>query len=104
MLAVIDFFITHYNKIEAYLDLSFNNFLVILTICTHIMKTEKKPSLYNRRTICDLFKEKLDEKCSLQCTLKTKLHIETATVRLNNNIREAAWFVASNTKLSKKKK
>jgi len=58
---------------------------------THILGTPKKPSLYNKHTDWEAFREMLDKWINISVPLKTTVDIEEAAATLTNAIQEAAW-------------
>lgn len=92
---LLDFFITkglsnHYTDIKSILDLSSDHSPVIATVSTTIIKTEKKPYLYNGNTDWDMFRRYLLASGSMKLPLKSEVDIEHATEQLIRTIQEAA--------------
>jgi hypothetical protein len=58
---------------------------------TSITKTQQAPTLCNKRTDWDAFRELLDERIDTKIPLKSKLSIEEAVVTLTEGIQQAAW-------------
>ena len=58
---------------------------------THTLGKPKKPSLYNKKTDWNYFKEILDEHLTLTVPLKTEIYIEEAVEDVTKAIQKAAW-------------
>jgi hypothetical protein len=78
-------------KIDLSLDLSSDHTPLLVTLYTHIIVKEKGPSLCNRHTNWNHFRERLDEKIHTDIPLKTAMDIETAVEHLTKAIQTAAW-------------
>jgi len=58
---------------------------------THIPGKSKKPSIYNKKTHWNCFRETLDELITLEIPLKTEIDIEEAVENITKAIQKAAW-------------
>jgi len=80
---LLDFFITkgtsaHYADIVSNLDLSSDHTPVIGTISTTVVYRNPKPSLYNKHTDWEIFKENVRKNLKLDVRLKTEREIDEA--------------------------
>ena len=78
-------------SIESSLDLSSDHTPLLVTLYSHIIEKVKGPSLYNKRTNWNYFREKLAELIDIDIPLKTAMDIETAVENLTKAIQTAAW-------------
>lgn len=95
---VIDFCVTkgiskHYTKIESCLDLTSDHSPLIVTISTQIIKKEKPPTLYNKKTNWNLFSEIISEQINCNIPLKTNEELEIAIDNFNTIIQKTAWAI-----------
>ena len=77
--------------VESCLDLTSDRTPILVTMYTHILCIPKKPSLYNKYTDWDAFREMLDARINLAIPLKTDVDIEEADVTLTNAVQQVAW-------------
>jgi hypothetical protein len=59
-------------------DLSSNHSLVLITLTSHVLNQEKQPSLSNRHTYWDDFRHCINQRLTLNVSLKTEEDIEAA--------------------------
>lgn len=93
---VIDFCITkgisnNYLKAESCLDLSSDHSPVIITYSTQVITKNKPPSLYNKHTSWDHFRQSIDENLNCNVPLKTEEDLNNAVEQFNHTIQIAAW-------------
>lgn len=93
---VIDFCVTkgiseHHTKIESCLDLTSDHSPLKVTISTQIIKKEKPPTLYNKKTNWNLFSEIISEQITCNIPLKTNEELEIAIDNFNTIIQKTAW-------------
>lgn len=79
-------------RAQTSLDLSSDHSPVIVTIHSQIIRRQKQPTLYSRKTDWDLFRYHLDDLITLNVPLKTETHIEHAVETLTQSIQTAAWM------------
>jgi hypothetical protein len=77
--------------VESCLDLTSDHTPIFVSMFTHILCKQKRPSLYNRHTDWDCFREMLNAQINLQVPLKTEVDIEEAAANLTNAIQQVAW-------------
>lgn len=93
---VIDFCVVKgiaatYLNIVSSLDLSSDHSPIIATLNAQVSQKQKSPSLHNKRTNWDTFREILIKDTNYNILLKTKEQLETAVEMLNHQIQKAAW-------------
>jgi hypothetical protein len=59
---------------------------ILITLTEHVLNQEKQPSLSNRHTNRDDFRHLINERLTLNVSLKTKEDIEAAVKFFNNTI------------------
>jgi len=64
------------------LELSSDHAPIVVTIHTHIIKKQQKPSLHNKYTDWDTFREILEERINTKIPLKSATDIEKAVATL----------------------
>jgi hypothetical protein len=74
---------------KACFSLSSNHSLVLITLKAHTLNQEKQPSLSNRHTNWDDFRQLINERLTLNVSLKTEDDIEAAVKFFNNTIQWA---------------
>jgi hypothetical protein len=72
-------------------DLSSNHFPVLITLTSHAMNQEKQPSLSNRYTNLDDFRHLINQRLTLNVSLKTEEDIEAAVKFFNDTVQWAGW-------------
>jgi hypothetical protein len=72
-------------------DLSFAHSPVLVTLEAHTLNQEKQPSLNNRHTNWDDFRQLINERLTLNVSLRTEEDIEAAVKFFNNTIQWAGW-------------
>jgi len=77
--------------VKSCLDLTSDHTPILVPMYTHVVGTPKKPSLYNKHTDWEAFREMLDKRINLSIPLKTNVDIEEAVATLTNTIQQAAW-------------
>jgi len=77
-------------EIASCLELSSDHTPIIVTIHIHIIKKQQKPSLHNKYTDWDAFREILEERMNTKIPLKSKTDIEKAVATLTVEIQQAA--------------
>jgi hypothetical protein len=70
-------------------DLSSNHFPVLITLKAHALNQEKQPSLSNRHTNWDDFRHLINERLTLNVSLKTVEDIEAEVKFFNDTIQWA---------------
>jgi hypothetical protein len=65
--------------------------LVLITLEAHALNQEKQPSLNNRHTNLDDFRQLINERLTLNVSLKTNEDIEAAVKFFNDTIQWAGW-------------
>jgi hypothetical protein len=65
--------------------------LVLITLPSHALNQEKQPSLSNRHTNWDDFRHLINQRITLNVSLKTKEDIEVAIKFFNNTVQWAGW-------------
>lgn len=93
---LLDFFVTrgisqNYMDIVSSLDLSSDHSPLILTISSTVMKKEKPPSLTNKHTNWDQFRDLLNNTLRLTIPLKCGEDIDNAVELFNSSIQSSAW-------------
>ncbi len=93
---LLDFFVVkgisnNYVEIESCDDLSSDHTAVMITISPTIIKTVRQPSLTNRKTDWDLFRQKIEERINLQIPLRNQDQLDEAAEQFTKMIQEAAW-------------
>jgi hypothetical protein len=73
------------------LDLSSDHSPVLITLTTHAMYQEKKPSLSNRHTNWDYFRHLINQRLTLNVPLRTEEDIEAAVKSFNDTVQWAGW-------------
>lgn len=79
-------------RAESCLDLSSDHSPVIVTVYSQIIRKQKQPTLYSRKTNWDMFRHHLDERLTVNISLKTETQIEHAVENLTKSIQTAAWL------------
>lgn len=93
---LLDFFIVkgisnNFLDIESCLDLTSDHTPVIATISTTFIKTSPRPSLYNKETSWNRFRELLCRNLHLNIRLKTPDEIDEATEQFIRIVQDCAW-------------
>lgn len=94
---LLDFFITkgvplNRMQVTSCLDLSSDHSPVIANLNSSILHQEKPPTLYNRHTDWENFKQLIDENITLNLSLKSAYEIDNAVEHFNGVVQEAAWM------------
>jgi hypothetical protein len=76
-------------------DLSSIHSPVLITLTSHALNQEKQPSLSNRHTNWDDFKHLINQRLTLNVSLKTEEDIEAAVKFFNDKIQWADWNTTS---------
>lgn len=102
---LLDFYIingisANYLDVKSSYDVTSDHIPVIATISTTIIKAAPKPSLYNKNTNWELFRELLCEKLQLNISLQSQQELDDATDYLIRTIQDSAW-IATPTILKK---
>lgn len=100
---LLDFFVTkglprNNFHIEQSLDLSSDHSPVILTLASSVILRPAPPSLYNRNTNWDYFRELIDRNINLRIPLKSPEDLDMAVEHLNNVIQNSAWRATPDSK------
>ena len=77
--------------VESCLDLTSDHMPILVTMFTHILGKPKRPSLHNKRTDWDCFRDTLEDRLNLEIPLQTEADIEEAVASLTATIQQAAW-------------
>lgn len=93
---LIDFFILkgislNYSSIEDNYDLSSDHSPIILTISETIINKEKPPTLTNKRTDWESFREELEQRIKLNTPLKTTYQLDNEVEQFVVDLQQAAW-------------
>lgn len=93
---LLDFFVTNgvsnnYVSIESSYDLSSDHSPIILTISSTTVIKENPPTLFNKNTNWEIFREHVDNKLQIQLRLQEPAELEEATNHLIKTIQEAGW-------------
>jgi hypothetical protein len=72
-------------------DLSSDHSPVLITMTTHALNQEKQRSLSNRHTNWDDFRYLINQRLTLNVSLKTKKDIEAALKFFNDTVQWAGW-------------
>jgi hypothetical protein len=72
-------------------DLSSDHSSVLITLTSHALNQEKQPSLRNRHANLDDFRHLINQRLTLNVSLKTKEDIEAAVNFFKNTIQWAGW-------------
>jgi hypothetical protein len=72
-------------------DLSSDHSSVLITMTTHALNQEKQRSLSNRHTNWDDFRYLINQRLTLNVSLKTKKDIEAAVKFFNDTVQWAGW-------------
>ena len=81
---------THEAEITSFLELSSDYTPILLNLYTHIIHKQQKPSIYNKHTDWEAFRETLEERIDTQIPLKYNSDIEKAIAALTTEIQRAA--------------
>ena len=81
---------THEAEITSCLELSSDHTPISLTLYTHITHKQQKPSIYNKHTNWEVFRETLEERIDTQIPLKSNSDIDKAIAALTTEIQRAA--------------
>jgi hypothetical protein len=73
------------------LDLFSNHSLVLITLTAHALNQEKQPSLSNRHTNWDNFRHLINQRLTLNVSLKTEEDNEAGVKFFNDTIQWASW-------------
>jgi hypothetical protein len=76
---------------ESCFDLSSVHCLALITLTAHALEQEKQPGLSNRHTNRDDFRHLINERLTLNVSLKTEGDIEAAIKFFSNSIQWAGW-------------
>jgi hypothetical protein len=82
-------------------DLSSDHSSVLITLEAHALKKEKQPSLNNRHTNWDDFRQLIKEILTLNVSFKTEKDIEAAVKFINDTIQWAGWNATPEHTLSR---
>ena len=93
---LLDFFIikgisNNFLDIESCLDLTSDHTPVVATISSTFIKTSPRPSLYNKNTCWNSFRELLCQNLHLNISLKTPDEIDEATEQFIRIVQDCAW-------------
>ena len=77
--------------VESCLDLTSDHTPVLVTMFTHIHGKPKRPSLYNKHTDWNYFRDTLEARLNLEIPLHSEADIEEAVASLTTAIQQAAW-------------
>jgi hypothetical protein len=77
--------------VESCLVLTSDHTPILVNMFTHILGKPKRPSLYNKHTVWDCFRDMLDDRINLEIPLKTAVDIAEAVTSLTNAIQQPAW-------------
>jgi len=95
---LLDFCITKgFNTLKAEiascLELSSDHTFIFITLHNCVLHKRPKPSLYNKYTDWQVFRETLEERIDKQIPLKSEADVETAVANLTDAIQQAARVV-----------
>ena len=77
-------------SIESCLELSSDHTPILVTLHTSFLRHPKKPTLSNKNTDWEIFRELIEKQINLQIPLKTKTDLEDAVYSLTTTIQQAA--------------
>jgi hypothetical protein len=63
----------------------------LITLTAHALNQEKQPSLSNSHTNWDDFRHLINQRLTLNVSLKTEKDIQAAVKFFNDTIQEASW-------------
>jgi hypothetical protein len=72
-------------------DLSSDHSPVLITLTSHALNQKKQPSLYNRHTNWNDFRHLINQRLTLNVSLKTEEDIEAAVKFFNDTVQWAGW-------------
>jgi hypothetical protein len=72
-------------------DLFSDHSPVLITLKAHALNQEKQPSLSNRHTNWDNFRHLINQRLTLNVSLKTEEDIEAAVKFFNDTVQWASW-------------
>jgi hypothetical protein len=72
-------------------DLSSDHSLVLITLTSHVLNQEKQPSLSNRHTNWDDFRHLINQRLTLNVSLKTEEDIGAAVKFVDDTVQWAGW-------------
>jgi exonuclease III len=78
-------------SVESCLELTSDHTPIIVNMHTHFLQQPIKPSLYNKNTNWEAFREQLKTQINLKIPLKTKTDLEDAVHNFTTVIQQAAW-------------
>lgn len=81
------------------IDLSSDHSPIIVTLNSMPIQKEKRPSLHNKKTNWDLFKEIIDNNLNTHLPLKSSNDIESAVLNFTKIVQQAAWSSTPSTKV-----
>jgi hypothetical protein len=95
LLALVDFYTTKgipqdFAVAKSCFDLSSNHSPVLITLTAHALNQEKQSSLRNRHTNWDDFRHLINQRLTLNVSLKTE-DIEAEVKFFNDTIQQAGW-------------
>jgi hypothetical protein len=97
---LVDFCVTKgipqdFTVAKSYFDLSSDQSPVLITLTTHALNQENQPSLSNRHTNWDDFRGLINERLTLNVSLKTEEDTEAAVKFFSNAIQWTGWNAKS---------
>jgi hypothetical protein len=72
-------------------DLSSDHSLVLIILTSHALNHEKQPRFSNRHTNCDDCRHLINQRLTLNVSLKTEENIEAAVTFFNDTVQCAGW-------------
>ena len=87
-------------EIDSCLELSSDHTPIIVTMHTLNTTMQQKPSLYNKSTDLDAFREILDEPINMKIPLKSQINIEEAVATLTSGIQQSSLAGHANPKIT----
>lgn len=101
---VLDFFVhkgisEHYMSVEENYDVEGSHLPIISTVSVNIIKKNKNPVLYNKKTDWESYQKWLENNLTLRIPMKTADDVEKATDYITKMIQQAAWKSTPELKL-----
>jgi hypothetical protein len=88
---------SHCLNAKSCLDLSSDHSPVLIALSTSTVECTKPPSLTNKDTNWNLFRQMLDNTIDLNIPLKTAIDIDEIVEHLTKSIQESAWYATPAT-------
>lgn len=77
--------------VKSCLDMSSDHTPILMSLHSSVQRVTKPPTLYNSRTNWEIFRKTLNERISLEVSLKNESELEDAVEKFTYTMQDAAW-------------